>query len=55
MFQPRPVLLIFPTTRRENQMPDKVMYYAVVDDLSSREQPAGLFRRTYSEAGGYAR
>ena len=33
-------------------MPDKIMYYAVVDDLSSREQPAGLFRRTYTEAGG---
>ena len=33
-------------------MPDKVMYYAVVDDLSSRERPAGLFRRTYTEAGG---
>ena len=24
-------------------MPDKVTYYAVVDDLSSREQPAGVF------------
>ena len=23
-------------------MPDKVTYYAVVDDLSSREQPAGV-------------
>jgi hypothetical protein len=33
-------------------MPDKVIYYAVVDDLSSREHPAGLFRRTYTEAGG---
>ena len=33
-------------------MPDKVTYYAVVDDLSSREQPAGVFRRTYSESGG---
>jgi hypothetical protein len=33
-------------------MPDKVTYYAVVDDLSSRERPAGLFRRTYTEAGG---
>jgi len=33
-------------------MPDKVMYYAVVDELSSREQPAGVFRRTYTEAGG---
>jgi hypothetical protein len=33
-------------------MPDKVTYYAVVDDLSSRAQPAGVFRRTYFEAGG---
>ncbi len=33
-------------------MPDKVTYYAVVNDLSSRERPAGLFRRTYFESGG---
>ena len=33
-------------------MPDKVIYYAVVNDLRSRERPAGLFRRTYTEAGG---
>jgi hypothetical protein len=33
-------------------MPDKVIYYAVVNELSSRERPAGLFRRTYTEAGG---
>jgi hypothetical protein len=33
-------------------MPDKVTYYAIVDDLSSREQPAGVLRRTYFEAGG---
>ena len=33
-------------------MPDQVTYYAVVDDLSSREQPAGVFRRTYTEDGG---
>jgi hypothetical protein len=33
-------------------MADKVIYYAVVDELSSRERPAGLFRRTYTEAGG---
>jgi hypothetical protein len=33
-------------------MPDKVTYYAVVDDLSSREKPAGVFRRTYTEDGG---
>ena len=36
-------------------MPDKVTYYAVVDDLSSRERPAGVFRRIYFEAGGKAR
>jgi len=33
-------------------MPDKITYYAIVDDLSSREQPAGMFRRTYFETGG---
>jgi hypothetical protein len=33
-------------------MPDKVTYYAVVNDLSSRERPAGVFRRTYFETGG---
>jgi hypothetical protein len=33
-------------------MPDRVTYYAVVNDLSSRERPAGLFRRTYFESGG---
>ncbi len=33
-------------------MPDRVTYYAVVDDLSSRERPAGVFRRTYTEDGG---
>jgi hypothetical protein len=33
-------------------MPDKVTYYAVVNDLSSRERPTGVFRRTYPEDGG---
>ncbi len=33
-------------------MPDKVTYYAIVNDLSSRERPAGVFRRTYIEDGG---
>jgi len=33
-------------------MPDKVTYLAVIDDLSSRERPAGVFRRTYTEDGG---
>lgn len=33
-------------------MPDKVTYYAVVNEWSSRERPAGVFRRTYFEAGG---
>jgi len=32
-------------------MPDKVTHYAVVNDLSSRERPAGVFRRTYTEDG----
>ena len=33
-------------------MPDKVTYYVVVDDLSSRERPAGVFRRIYTQDGG---
>ncbi len=33
-------------------MPDKVTYYAIIDDLSSREQPAGVFRRIYTDDGG---
>jgi hypothetical protein len=33
-------------------MPDKVTYYAIVDDLSTREQPAGVLRRIYFESGG---
>jgi hypothetical protein len=33
-------------------MPDKVTYYAVVDDLSNRQEPAGVFRRTYFADGG---
>jgi hypothetical protein len=33
-------------------VPDKVTYYAIVNERSSRERPAGLFRRTYFEAGG---
>ncbi len=43
---------MFQIFRREAQMPDKVTYYAVVDDLSSRERPAGVFRRIYFESGG---
>jgi hypothetical protein len=33
-------------------MPDEVTYYAVVNDLSPRERPAGVFRRTYFQSGG---
>jgi hypothetical protein len=33
-------------------MPDDVTYYAVIDELSSRDQPAGLFRRTHTDADG---
>ena len=33
-------------------MPDKVTYYAIVNELSSRKRPAGVFRRTYFESGG---
>jgi len=33
-------------------MSDKITYYAIIDDLSSREQPAGVLRRIYFEVGG---
>jgi hypothetical protein len=33
-------------------MPDKVIYYAIVNDFSSRERPGGVFRRIYTEDGG---
>ncbi|HLH59371.1 MAG TPA: hypothetical protein VKV33_09505 [Streptosporangiaceae bacterium] len=33
-------------------MPDKVLYYAIIDDTSSRDRPLGVFRRTYTAAGG---
>ena len=33
-------------------MPDKVTYYAIIDGLSTREQPAGVLRRIYFETGG---
>jgi hypothetical protein len=33
-------------------MPDEVTYYAIVNDLSSRERPMGVLRRTYFESGG---
>jgi hypothetical protein len=33
-------------------MPDEVTYYAIIDELSSRERPAGVLRRIYLEVGG---
>lgn len=33
-------------------MADQITYYAIVDDLSSRERPAGVLRRVYFEIGG---
>jgi hypothetical protein len=33
-------------------MPDMITFYAIVNEFSSRERPAGVFRRTYFEAGG---
>ena len=30
-------------------MPTKVTYYAIVDDYSSRDEPAGVLRRTESD------
>jgi hypothetical protein len=32
-------------------MPEKITYYAMVDDLSSREEPAGVLRRIQDEEG----
>src|SRR5580704_12190236 len=51
-YQYRLVLPIFPTTRRESKVPDKITYFAIIDGLSSRERPAGVLRRIYFEAGG---
>lgn len=33
-------------------MTDKVTFYAIIDELSSRARPAGVLRRVYFEAGG---
>jgi hypothetical protein len=32
-------------------MQKKITYYAMVDDLSSREEPAGVLRRTEDDGG----
>jgi hypothetical protein len=32
-------------------VPTKTTYYAIVDDFSSREQPAGVLRRTIDDEG----
>jgi hypothetical protein len=32
-------------------MPEKITYYAAVDDLSSREEPAGVLRRIENDEG----
>ena len=32
-------------------MPTKITYYAIVDDLSSREEPAGVLRRIEHDNG----
>jgi hypothetical protein len=33
-------------------MQNKITYYAMIDALSSREWPAGVLRRIYTEDGG---
>lgn len=43
---------MFLTTSKGISMPDRVIHYAVIDELSSRERPASVFRRTYTQAGG---
>jgi hypothetical protein len=47
-----PVLPTFPITGKERSVPDKIKFYAIIDDLSSRDRPAGVLRRTYFETGG---
>jgi hypothetical protein len=32
-------------------MPEKITYYAIVDDSSSRDEPAGVLRRIVHEGG----
>ena len=32
-------------------MPARVMYYAIVDDFSTRDKPAGVLRRTIDDEG----
>jgi hypothetical protein len=32
-------------------LPAKITYYAIVDDYSSREEPAGVLRRTETDLG----
>ena len=32
-------------------MPEKITYYAIVDDSSSRDEPAGILRRIVHEGG----
>jgi hypothetical protein len=32
-------------------VPTKITYYAIVDDFSSREEPAGVLRRTIDDEG----
>ena len=51
MFRFRQVPQVFSTTLR-GKMTDKITYYAIVNELSSRERPAGVFRRIYFEVGG---
>jgi hypothetical protein len=34
-------------------MPDKITYYAIVDDDTTAERPAGLLRRLEFDGGGF--
>jgi hypothetical protein len=43
---------IFLTIPKGAYVSDRISYYAIVDDFTSRERPASVFRRTYTEAGG---
>lgn len=39
------------TTHRRDVMAEEISYYAIIDDFSSREEPAGVLRRIKHDEG----
>jgi hypothetical protein len=39
--------------RQEDEMSKKITYYAIVNDRSTREQPAGVLRRVEDDEGEF--